>query len=122
VSRHHGTDQGKSGGNRADRAAGSHSRQGTIRMNIDEPLHDTDTAMDSEPIQESAAAETRQPLADAARLQAIVEGALLAAGRPMSIAQLQELFDEAVRPDAAALREALAAVAAACEGRAFELK
>lgn len=91
-------------------------------MNTDEQRHDADAAVDNEPIHESAVPEAQQPPADAAQLQAIVEGALLAAGRPMSIAQLQELFDEAVRPDAAALRAALVAIAAACEGRAFELK
>jgi segregation and condensation protein B len=52
----------------------------------------------------------------------IIEGALLAAGKPLSLSQLAELFEEHERPDNAALKEALADVAARCEGRGFELK
>jgi segregation and condensation protein B len=52
----------------------------------------------------------------------IIEGALLAAGKPLSLSQLAELFEEHERPDNAALKEALADVAARCDGRGFELK
>tara|TARA_R110002110_G_scaffold415561_2_gene650838 strand:- start:39004 stop:39864 length:861 start_codon:yes stop_codon:yes gene_type:complete len=52
----------------------------------------------------------------------ILEGALLAAGRPMTVAQLGELFEEHERPDNTALREALQEVAARCEDRGFELQ
>lgn len=52
----------------------------------------------------------------------IIEGALLAAGRPLTVAQLAELFDEHERPDTAAIREALAEAAARCEDRGFELQ
>lgn len=52
----------------------------------------------------------------------IIEGALLAAGRPLTVAQLGELFEEAERPDNTALREALAEVAERCEDRGFELQ
>jgi segregation and condensation protein B len=51
----------------------------------------------------------------------ILEGALLAAGRPLTVAQLAELFEENERPDNTALREALTEVAARCDGRGFEL-
>ncbi len=51
----------------------------------------------------------------------IIEGALLAAGRPLTVAQLAELFDEHERPDNTAIRDALTAAAARCEGRGFEL-
>ena len=37
----------------------------------------------------------------------IIEGALLAAGRPLTMAQLAELFEEHERPENAAIREAL---------------
>ncbi len=37
----------------------------------------------------------------------IIEGALLAAGRPLTVAQLAELFDEHERPENTAIREAL---------------
>jgi segregation and condensation protein B len=52
----------------------------------------------------------------------IIEGALLAAGRPLTVAQLAELFEEHERPENAAIREALAEAAARCEGRGFELQ
>ena len=52
----------------------------------------------------------------------IVEGALLAAGKPMSVAQLADLFEENERPDNSDIREALKAVAERCEDRGFELQ
>lgn len=52
----------------------------------------------------------------------IVEGALLAAGKPLSVAQLAELFEEHERPENTAIREALTAAAARCEDRGFELQ
>jgi segregation and condensation protein B len=52
----------------------------------------------------------------------ILEGALLAAGKPLTVAQLGELFEEHERPDKAAIHSALEDVAARCEGRGFELQ
>jgi len=52
----------------------------------------------------------------------IIEGALLAAGRPLTVAQLAELFEEHERPENTAIREALKEVAERCEGRGFELQ
>jgi segregation and condensation protein B len=52
----------------------------------------------------------------------IIEGALLAAGKPLTVAQLGELFEENERPENPALREALAEVATRCDGRGFELQ
>lgn len=51
----------------------------------------------------------------------IIEGSLLAAGKPMTVAQLGELFEEHERPENAQIREALQEVAERCEGRGFEL-
>jgi len=51
----------------------------------------------------------------------IIEGALLAAGRPLTVAQLAELFDEHERPENLAIRDALTEAAARCEDRGFEL-
>ncbi|NCG06481.1 MAG: SMC-Scp complex subunit ScpB, partial [Gammaproteobacteria bacterium] len=51
----------------------------------------------------------------------IIEGALLAAGEPMTKKQLAQLFDELDRPSAADITTALATVAERCEGRGFEL-
>lgn len=52
----------------------------------------------------------------------IIEGALLAGGKSLSVAQIGELFEEHERPDSTAIREALAEVAEHCEGRGFELQ
>jgi segregation and condensation protein B len=52
----------------------------------------------------------------------IIEGALLAAGRPLTVAQLGELFEDHGRPDNPAIREALKEVAERCEDRGFELQ
>jgi segregation and condensation protein B len=52
----------------------------------------------------------------------IIEGALLAAGRPLTVAQLAELFEEQERPENTVIREALKEVAEHCENRGFELQ
>jgi len=54
-------------------------------------------------------------------LKRIVEGALLAAGHPLSLNQLSGLFPPDEQPGHGALREALAALDADLEGRAVEL-
>ena len=51
----------------------------------------------------------------------IIEGALLAAGKPLTVAQLAGLFEDAERPDNNAIREALQVVSERCEDRGFEL-
>ena len=51
----------------------------------------------------------------------IIEGALLAAGKPLSVTQLVDLFEAHERPENADVREALEAVAERCEDRGFEL-
>ncbi len=51
----------------------------------------------------------------------VVEAALLAAGRPLDVEQLRELFDEFARPEAAAVRVALKALAEEYAGRGIEL-
>ncbi len=54
--------------------------------------------------------------------KSILEAALLAAGRPLTIRDLQRLFaEDPAPPDAAALRADLEALAAECEGRGYEL-
>mgnify|MGYP001822935387 CR=1 FL=1 len=52
----------------------------------------------------------------------IIEGALLAAGKPLTVPQLAELFEEHERPENTAIREALKEVAERCDGRGFELQ
>ena len=51
----------------------------------------------------------------------IIEGALLAAGKPLTVAQIAELFEEHERPENAQIREALQEIAQRCEDRGFEL-
>ncbi|HCS29470.1 MAG TPA: SMC-Scp complex subunit ScpB, partial [Spongiibacteraceae bacterium] len=52
----------------------------------------------------------------------IIEGALLAAGKPLTVQNLGDLFEEAERPEKEQLREALAALTESCSGRGFELR
>jgi len=54
-------------------------------------------------------------------LKNVIEAALLAAGKPLGIEQLRELFEEYERPEAADVREALADLVADLGGRAFEV-
>jgi len=55
-------------------------------------------------------------------LQAIVEAALLAAGKPLSLERLRELFAEEEQPTRQVMEHVLSRLQAACEGRGFELK
>lgn len=55
-------------------------------------------------------------------LRNVIEAGLLAAGRPLSLAELAQLFDEAAPPTHAELRAALDALGAEYAGRALELK
>ncbi|MEX2475202.1 SMC-Scp complex subunit ScpB [Marinobacter sp.] len=56
------------------------------------------------------------------KIQAITEAALLAAGKPMSLEQLRELFTEDERPARQVMEHVLTLLDRACEGRGFELK
>ncbi|MFC6632228.1 SMC-Scp complex subunit ScpB [Microbulbifer taiwanensis] len=55
-------------------------------------------------------------------LRRIVEGALLAAGQPLSEDRLLSLIDEGERPEKAELKEVLQQIADSCAERGFELK
>ncbi len=52
----------------------------------------------------------------------IIEGALLAAGKAMTVVQIADLFEENERPENSEIREALKEVAERCEDRGFELQ
>lgn len=54
-------------------------------------------------------------------LKFILEAAILASHQPLSIEQLSELFDEAVRPSHNELAQTLEALSADCDGRGVEL-
>ena len=58
---------------------------------------------------------------DAEKLKIWLEGALLAAGQPLTLTQLNSLFDEDEQPGHGAIREALALLDAELSGRAVEL-
>lgn len=58
---------------------------------------------------------------DNGQLKGIIEAALLAYGQPLSVDQLRGIFDEFERPEAAAVRAALAELARDCDGRPMEL-
>jgi segregation and condensation protein B len=55
-------------------------------------------------------------------LRQIIEGILLAAGRPMTLNALGEIFLEAERPTPESIRAALSDIGADCQSRGFELK
>jgi segregation and condensation protein B len=59
---------------------------------------------------------------DATLLRQIIEGALLAAGQPLTVARMLELFDEAVAPTKEAVLAALDEIADDNAARGFELK
>ncbi|MEE8058452.1 MAG: SMC-Scp complex subunit ScpB [Pseudomonadales bacterium] len=56
------------------------------------------------------------------QLQRIFEGALLAAGKPLTIQQLGELFEEEERPAKDVILAVLEDIQHNCKGRGFELK
>ncbi|KRW83036.1 SMC-Scp complex subunit ScpB [Marinobacter sp. P4B1] len=56
------------------------------------------------------------------RIRCIAEAALLAAGKPLSLDQLRELFDEGDRPARQVMEHVLVLLEQSCEGRGFELK
>jgi len=59
---------------------------------------------------------------DSETIQAIVEGAILAAGEPVTLKRLQSLFEEHEMPDEETLLAAIEGVKRSCEGRGFMLK
>lgn len=59
---------------------------------------------------------------EAEKLKKIVEGALLAAGRPVKLDQLEALFEDRERPERAAIREAIETLKTDYEERSMELK
>ena len=52
----------------------------------------------------------------------ILEGAILAAGKPLTVQNLADLFEGDARPENSEIRAALKEVAARCEDRGFELQ
>lgn len=59
---------------------------------------------------------------DFSKIKTIVEAALMAAGRPLSVDELQSVFGDFSRPERKQIREALTTLQADYEERAIELK
>lgn len=59
---------------------------------------------------------------DPKQLAPLLEAILLAAGRPLTLERLAELFEEYERPEPAHLRAGLAVLGGSCRKRGFELK
>jgi segregation and condensation protein B len=55
-------------------------------------------------------------------LKNVIEAALFAAGRPLTVGEIAQLFDEHVRPTTAAIRAQLATLSADYESRGIEMK
>ncbi len=60
-------------------------------------------------------------MSDTVGLVQILEASLLAAGKPLTVAQMAALFDEHERPANEDIREALGVVRERCDGRGYEL-
>src|ERR1700689_2901836 len=58
----------------------------------------------------------------ASEIRNIIEAALLAAGKSLTLSELSQLFDEPERPEAPALRAAIESLAADYAGRPIEIK
>lgn len=56
------------------------------------------------------------------QLKKILEGALLAAGKPLPLERIENLFSESERPEREQLQVALAEIGEDCQERGFELK
>lgn len=56
------------------------------------------------------------------QVQRIVEGAIMAADKPLGLDQLQALFDEKEQPTRTVLEHVISRIEHACEDRGFELK
>ena len=55
-------------------------------------------------------------------IRRVIEGALLASGKPLDISRLESLFEEEQRPPRDQIKAALEEIEGDCRGRGFELK
>ncbi|HSX49765.1 MAG TPA: SMC-Scp complex subunit ScpB [Cellvibrio sp.] len=86
---------------------------------IGDEAHSSSEELDTE---ESATVPVTQMPVDGELLRKIIEGAILAAGQPMTIVRLLDLFDEEVAPSKEEISAALIDIQAASADRGFELK
>jgi len=78
--------------------------------------------VDDAVVEESATVTVTQQPVDSIMLRKIVEGAILAAAQPLTIARLLELFDEEVRPTKEEVLAALQEIETACADRGYQIK
>jgi len=78
--------------------------------------------IDDSVVEESATVAVTQQPVDKVMLRKIVEGAILAAAQPMTVARILELFDEAVAPEKDDVLAALQDIEADCAERGYQLK
>lgn len=85
---------------------------------------ETSAEVESEAIEDIAAEAVAAPAMPLSPelLRKVLEGAIFAAGQPMSLEQLGFLFDEGDRPDNATMRAVLDELVLSYEGRGIELK
>src|SRR6188768_92761 len=81
-----------------------------------------DSIVGESAVEESATVAITQQPVDSIMLRKILEGAILAAGQPMTIARLLELFDEVVAPSKEEVLAALQDIEADCADRGYQLK
>lgn len=86
---------------------------------VGDEAHSVAAELDDE---ESVTIPVTQMPVDAELLRKIIEGAILAAGQPMTIARLLELFDDEVAPSKDDVAAALIDIQAASAERGFELR
>ena len=79
-------------------------------------------SFDEQDTEEPATVPVTQMPVDTDQLRNIIEGAILAAGQPMTVARMLDLFDPEVAPSKDEINAALAEIQAANAERGFELK
>ncbi len=96
-------------------------RQAQSEAATDEAGLDAAAAEGSDGSRRRGIARGELPVADELLLQ-IIEGALLSAGKPLTVADIAGLFEEHEQPGSDAIRAALATIGDNCAGRGFELR
>lgn len=98
------------------------SEEMTVAHAVAPSVHDDVADQAHDDITDHADAPLLSRTVDSTMLRKIIEGAILAAGQPMTIVRLIELFDAASAPSKEAVEAALVAIQADCAERGFELK
>ena len=101
------------------------SEQDPIEEQPDEPMEDQldgGAVEEPEEVIEEVIEEGAPSFLGGGPLVLVIEAALMAAGKPLTLEQLAGLFDDDARPSKPELKQAMADLAGQCDGRGFELK